>query len=37
MINSKKYKDIDLMMYVHAEGILWAGQVVRIVENGISK
>jgi hypothetical protein len=37
MINTKDCKGIDLMAYVHAEGFLWAGHVVRIVENGISK
>jgi len=37
MINSKHCKGIDLMTYIGAEGLLWAGQVVRFMENGISK
>jgi hypothetical protein len=37
MIKSKDYKDVDLMTYVRAEGLLWAGHVVRIVEKGILK
>jgi hypothetical protein len=37
MISSKDCKGIELMKYVRAEGLLWAGQVVRTVENGISK
>jgi len=37
MINSKDYKDIGLMTYVRAEGLIWFGHVIRIVENGISK
>jgi len=37
MNSSKDYIDVDLIMYVRAEGLLWAGHVVRVVENGISK
>jgi len=37
MISSKDYIDIDLMVFIRAEGLLWTGHVVRIVENGIPK
>lgn len=37
MVNSKDCIDMDLMMHVRTERLLWAEHVVGIVENGISK
>jgi hypothetical protein len=37
MNNSNYCIDIDLITVVRTEGLLWAGHVVRILENGISK